>query len=1287
MPGGLIDGVFPMNDPNRKWKWVLVIGLVVLSLLVLYPPRETLKGGIDLVGGTSLLFEIDTAGLTAEQQAGLSTKVMGILKERVDPNSQLNLEWRPVGNTRLEIRMPQPPKEARARREAYNQAVDRVKAKNLTRFEVESALNASGAERDNLLQGLARGLNERTALIEAAKTAFDEHRAAQGGDDAAKVTAASEAYERAVADLLATSLSIARVTDVLGLSPGEPREKEFEKLRKQYPAYDAGSESAPDGKLLTKAKTAHDDWASSKADLEDPSDLKRRLRGSGVLEFRILAERDPSSPGFTTDEDPQLRQPIDKYVEQLKSTGPRRRVGDRFLWAPVENLVRFMHLDDIRDFEKAKSNPQQPIVEEYAGRYYGLAHADETYGLLHSGGKKTWTLTEAVVDRDPMSGQNVVSFALDPRGAQRFGELTGNNIGRQLCIVLDGAAMSHATIQSQITDRGQISGKFTIEQVQDLVRILEAGSLPARLRETPLMENTIGPSLGETNRTMGLRAAVWGGVIVFILVAWYYGLVAGGVANLALALNVLFLLAVMALLDATFTLPGIAGLVLSLGCAIDANVLIFERVREERERGVVFRKALNAGYDKAFSTILDSNLTTLLSAVILGFVGTEEVKGFAITLGIGIAISMFTALTVTRLIFNTMVAKGWLNDFSMRKLIKTPNIDWIGLRRFFWPASLVASVGGLVLYVGLCITLPQAMFDVEFLGGTSLQIDLKPEVVMTDEQMTARITGEGLVSGETSASSWLASAAGRLEAAEVVETETPGTFQMSSAQLSGHQLAALMGATLEGKVSQGGVRPMGQAVTLEGRPGRLTSEGFRQAVADAAKHVREAAGRIAAARVQGVGEVGQERGTRQSFEIVTIETDRVLVQAAILACLGEQISVQRAIAFQMSTDSELTMAPYFVVESDDQYLSSVIGGDATFDIRRFRGGVAAVVQLDQDERPLALAEFEKRLNEISLQPEFEAYRTRDTALLPLDEAAPLPGGQKGYRRFAALATDEAVRYDEDSAHWADALAKPFVAQIEAALGQEKSLTKVVQFAATIAEQTRNRALFAIFLALGGVGAYLWLRFGTLDYGLAAIVAMFHDVAITLGLLAAGQFLSQTAIGALLLLEPFRTDLTMIAAVLTVIGYSLNDKIVIFDRIRENKGRLGTLNARMINNSVNQTLSRTVLTGSTTILSVLILYIFGGKGVHGFSYALLIGIVVGTYSSIGVGAALVYRTTLLHSVVWVTAAVSVVGVVFAVTPDTLARLILAGITVIACAVLIARTHLRGERYPSGEPASA
>ncbi len=1278
-----------MNDPNRLMKWLLIIALVVLSLAVLYPPQRKLKGGIDLVGGTSLLFEIDTTGLESKDMRDLSTKVMRVLKDRVDPKGQMNLEWRPVGSTRIEIRMPRPPKEALERRALYNQAIDRLQARNIKRREVEEALNAPVEARAELLQSLQRGHPARSEFLTRVASTYEQLQRvkSESGGDLAASEKASNDYEDAISELLATNLPFNRLTDVLSLPSGANRKEQIDKLRTEFAAYDVGEMPAPEGKLLSKAIQAYDAWAANKADLEDPSDLKRRLRGAGVLEFRILAERDRATPTQISDPNPQLVEPISKYTDQLAKYGPRTKAGDHYRWFAIEDPLRFSGASDMEEFKSQMNRPGGTIIEEYAGRYYVLMHDDPANRMIKSSGQaRPWELRSAYPDRNPMTGENVVSFALNPVGGQLFGDLTGPNINRQLCILLDQQAVSHATIRDRITEHCQISGRFSPERVNELVGVLEAGSLPARLKDTPLSEETVGPSLGETNRRHGLQASMLGFGLVVLFVLFYYGFVGGGVANSALMLNVLITLAAMALMQATFTLPGIAGVILTVGMAIDANVLIFERIREERERGIPLRKALNAGYDKAFSAIFDSNLTTLITCVILGAVASEEVKGFAITLGIGLATSMFTALFCTRLAFNTMISRGLIEDLHMRRLIGVPKIDWIALRRVFLPISGAVTAIGLAIFLNRAVTRTERVFDIEFLGGTALQLDLKPGINLADEEVRDAVTSTE--SGkEQSAVQWLNWAADQLKSAKIASSEVPGQFTLTSDTLSGDELSVLMRVVIEPLVTRDGIQSSGSTVSFMGKAGLLNAQSFASAVDRAVGVVREAATRMRGARVQSVGEKSAEADKGLSYEVVTVETNRPLVQQSILAVMGDRLAIQRAIRFTVTRDADLTKEPFFVVEADDHYLSDVIGGEAAFDVRRFRGGVVVETVLDDSEEPITVATFESRLLEVGLSSEFEQFRTRETAVLPLGSPVERSDGGQGYRRFAVCSVDESVLYDEDPTLWMEVVAPSVLQQVEAALGSEKSFSKVVQFAPQVAGQARNRALFAMVLAMCAIAAYVWLRFGNLDYGLAALVALVHDVCITLGFIGISQFIYGIPLTKLLLIEDFKIDLPMVAALLTVIGYSLNDTIVVFDRIRENRGRTASLSAGLINESINQTMSRTLLTSLTVFIVVFVLYVLGGKGVHGFSVALLIGVVSGTYSTIGIAVPLVFKPRMLYNISIAIAAFGLIGMVFLAVSNVTAMLILIGAIAAGGVVGMIRTGRPDGEVYAGRPVRA
>ena len=818
------------------------------------------------------------------------------------------------------------------------------------------------------------------------------------------------------------------------------------------------------------------------------------------------------------------------------------------------------------------------------------------------------------------------------------------------------------------------------------------------------MEKTIGPSLGLTNRTKGMQAAVTGLIVVAIFMVIYY-LFAGLVANVALTLNLLFTLAIMATLEATFTLPGIAGLILTVGMAVDANVLIYERLREERDRGVNLKKSIKIAYEKAFSTIIDANLTTLITCVVLGYVGSEEIKGFAMTLGFGVVTSMFTALVVTRLVFSSLVSAGWLKGLPMLRLIGRPNINWLQLRSAFWPVSVVLVVTGIVTFGTATVTDKEALYDIEFLGGTSVQIETVPEVTLTDEEVTERITSRT----GTSVVTWLRDAADALESARVEAGAVPGEFALTSDRLTGTQIAALMRAdsgtedrpAFQDKLARDGVRTEGSRATFltrlreaeaetaeseeetptdETKPTALvmTQDEFREAVAQAAAYARKAASdRLSVARVQYAQVSDAEEGTPHAFDIVTVETSRELVQTAIVAVMGDKLRVELPIEAKLVTDPDKAPDGYFPIAAGVRYLSDVVPGAPSFDVQKYRGGLVLVFDgIRPAQTTTAIA---NRIREIRLQPEHEGYAYRDYTVFGLDDA---PGtgtdAEKKYTKVALVVADEAIYYDASNPDpWREGLAIPEREQAEAAFASEKTLRQVLQFDGQVAKRTQTQATVAMILACGAIVAYVWIRFGTMRYGLAAIIALVHDVSITLGLVTLADLVG---------LRNFRIDLAMIAAFLTIIGYSLNDTIVVFDRIRENRGKLAHLSTEMINASINQCMSRTLLTSGTTLIVVFIMFMWGGPGVHGFSFALLVGVLVGTYSSVAIAAPLLASPRVLAGVVYGLIGLTVFGVVAQLLPTNLARGI-AGLIVGTATVVVVLLDYRSEHgiVPGTRPA--
>ncbi|MBM3835639.1 MAG: protein translocase subunit SecD [Verrucomicrobia bacterium] len=552
-------------------------------------------------------------------------------------------------------------------------------------------------------------------------------------------------------------------------------------------------------------------------------------------------------------------------------------------------------------------------------------------------------VSRAGVVPDPITNQPEISLAFNNAGAEIFGRVTRENVGRLLAIVLDGELYSAPRINEPIPGgNASISGQFTVQEAYDLANILE------NPLETPVKihsEISVDPSLGADSIRSGINASLYGTIAVglFMVIFYFFG---GLVANLALLLNMVITLGVMCSIESTLTLPGIAGFVLSVGMAVDANVLIFERIREELAAGKSLRGALAAGYNRAFGTIFDSHVTTLISAIILIIMGTGPIKGFGVTLTIGVAASLFTALVVTRLIFDFLLARNLMKSLPMMPILRLTKIDFMGWTKPAFALSIALIVGG--LGYGLFVR-GEKMLGVDFKGGDALMLEFTQRVEV--DKLRDVVTKLGV--GEP-------------------------TIQYQ--------------------------KPL----------------------------------------------AGTER-----------ETLRVLAG-----------------------------------ENSDQKI------------------------------------------EEALKKEFP---------------------QAGFKR----------------------------------VGTDK-------IGATVGKEIQRSAIISSLLAMLGILFYVAFRY-EFSFAVAAVVATAHDALLTIGVFAlAGGELSSP----------------IMAAILTIIGYSINDKIVILDRIREDL-KLGVRSSfrDLINLALNQTLSRTLITGGSVILATLSLYVFGGGVIHDFAFTFLVGVLAGTYSSI------------------------------------------------------------------------
>ncbi|MBU1864394.1 MAG: protein translocase subunit SecD [Candidatus Omnitrophica bacterium] len=554
-------------------------------------------------------------------------------------------------------------------------------------------------------------------------------------------------------------------------------------------------------------------------------------------------------------------------------------------------------------------------------------------------------------------GQPVVSLTFDKEGGSIFSDVTQEALRkfrsdgnpRRLAIVLDGKICSAPQMKQHIpSGKAVIEGNFNYDEASDLALILRAGALPAPVIVAE--ERSVGPTLGQDSITKGIKSTLCGFAAVILIIAVYY-LLCGMVAIFALLLNIVIIMGSLACFGAALTLPGIAGIILTIGMSVDANVLVFERIREELKTGKTTRSAISSGYHRAFGTILDANITTLIPALLLFYFGTGPIKGFAVTLSIGLVSSMFTALFVTRVIFDFLTRERRELNLKMLSLFSSePNVNFVSKRFIAFGISIIIIAVGLISF----FMRGEKNYGIDFTGGMLEQIKFHQEI------------------------------------------------DIGSVRNAFHE--------------------------------------------------------------RGIFDVHiQTFGDRNSNEIIV----------------------------------------------------------------RTKGDTEEIV--------------EQALETIAGKGNYEVLR---------------------------------------------------VERVGPAVGSD----------------LRQKAIKSIIFALIAILMYVGWRFRSVSYGVAAIIALFHDVLIAVGMLA---------------LTGREISLPIIAALLTIVGYSLNDTIVIFDRIREDvKLMKKSTFVDVVNKSINQTLARTILTSLTTLIVVVFLFIFGGQVINDFAFTLLVGIIVGTYSSVYIASPLI-----------------------------------------------------------------
>jgi SecD/SecF fusion protein len=749
-------------------------------------------------------------------------------------------------------------------------------------------------------------------------------------------------------------------------------------LQRYFPNYNATNQVRPNLYILNRLQRA----ASGK--------IKLGLDLQGGTEYRLAMRTDVLNHGTNQATQTEIAGALSQAVEVLRKRIDKFGVAEPVIQQAGDNeiIVQMPGLSP-SDKQQAETNLQQSaylefrmvndrsaeIINEKTGEKLGavppgyevLTHFEQSNG----GGvtRESLVVKKAPATREAPDylagdiithaqlaygnlGELQINFELNSDAGKKFGDITTANKGHRMAIILDGELYSAPTIDEPIlTGSGMIHGHYTQDEARTLVNVLQN---PLRAPLSIISTRDVEPTLGKDNIRSGINAAKYAviGVSVFMFV---YYLVAGVAANIALITNVIILLGVMCAAGTTFTLPGIAGGVLTVGMAVDANVLIYERIREELAKGKTLRGAIDAGYARAFGTIFDSHVTTLISSIILIWMGTGEIKGFGVTLTIGVAASLFTALVVTRLIFNFLVERNIIKGLYMFHVIKSSNVNFMAVAKPLAIATTIFIVGSL----GFGATQGSKLFGVDFLGGDSV------------------------------------------------------TFSYAQ-------------------------------------------------------------------------QVPQES-----------------VSSALKAAGLNDIQVQ--------------------------YQRDVSSGKSYLNIT---------------------------------SPSGTADKIKSTL------ASQFPSSQ-------------------------------FHADNTLSIG------------ASVGDEIKKSAVVASLFALLGILFYVAFRY-EFSFAIAAVIAVIHDVAFTIGAFCIASAVSGR-----------RFDATVVAAVLTIIGFSINDKIVIFDRIREDL-KLGVRGSfkEIINIALNQTLSRTIITSGTVFIATAVLFIFGGGAINDFAFTFLIGIIVGTYSSIFVATAIV-----------------------------------------------------------------
>ncbi len=827
--------------------------------------------------------------------------------------------------------------------------------------------------------------------------------------------------------------------------------------------------------------------------------IKGLITVLGLLEFRITVE--PTQTNYTR----YWKQFQDKVkagvdIEEARLIRPADVVpGDSF---PLGLKWYRLSADGERDYQPSR------LPRDEAGRTepWVLCEID-----AHDITGSALTAVNHRLDTERRGGGGwVVTFGVKREWQSSLQSLTSLEKGtRYMAIILNEQVDSAPVLNSSLSDSGEISGSFTRDEARQLAAVLQAGAL----REKPqlISENTVAAELAGSARTTGVLSVFLGLALVLVFMVWlYYG--SGLIANLALVLNLVLLVGVLTWFGAVMTLPGIAGVVLTVGMAVDANILVLERVKEEKSRGRTVAQAIESGYDRALVTIIDSNLTTLITAYFLFQIGSGPVKGFGVTLAIGIIASMFTALYVTRTLYMHGLRRGWVTQAKMRGEFSPPAYRWMQIKRPAVLGSVIAMAAGIVVFE--IVPDPQK-YDLEFTQGSRLVMRCHRDLKLEDVRR-------------------------RLDALGEKNATWKGVTSRVSAEGIGTQIRSGEGSSFE-------LRSQGIATEDE-------IDAFVVALREAfAADLLPGPFRATLRRVEGGGSAGEIYFRKAGIPAIVLED--AFAQAE-----------SRGVTLLRDTKVEL--------------LPAVPGAGSAF---RLSFEAAAV---DEDEIA------------VTVRRALEAF----------DRA----GAQKRLEEVAA-SVDSTPAVKQRAAEQLELLGKATDLADGAALVQCDPLPFADRIDPFTAREHRDDAVRAIAFSIAGIILYVAFRFRSWAYGFAAVIALIHDVIVCLGLVTLANWAG---------LVDARLNLVTVAAFLTLIGYSINDTIVIFDRIRENRTSHLTRVADVIDRSVNQTLARTIRTSVATLLAVVVMFVMNygaGSSLEGFAFVLTLGIVIGSYSTIFVAS--------------------------------------------------------------------